>query len=258
MAALARPHVDRCTPSQPACPARRTSSTAARWPSLRSEHREIVPSIDDLLAALPQVIYHLESFDALLVRSSVLNYLVARAHPNSSRLFSGEGGDELFAGYDYIKGLPRGPPDELIDITSRLHNTALQRVNRSPPRTDSSHTFASSTRMCWNMPCIFRLNTSSAMASKNGSCGRRSAMPCPRRAEPTESQVLAGSGRGGFLARYAEEHVSTDDFKEERELPNGWLLNSKEELLYYRIFKKHFGLIENLDWMGRTKGAPVS
>ena len=61
-----------------------------------------------------------------------------------------------------------------------------------------------------------------------------------------------------LLARYAEEHVSTIDFKEERELPNGWLLNSKEELLYYRIFKKHFGLIENLDWMGRTKGAPVS
>lgn len=54
------------------------------------------------------------------------------------------------------------------------------------------------------------------------------------------------------------EHVSTIDFQQERRLPNGWLLNSKEELLYYRIFKKHFGAIENLDWMGRTKGAPVA
>jgi len=27
--------------------------------------------------------------------------------------------------------------------------------------------------------------------------------------------------------------------------------------MYYRIFKEHFGDLPNLDWMGRTKGAPV-
>jgi len=47
-------------------------------------------------------------------------------------VLSGEGGDELFAGYDYIKTLDlEALPDELIDITNRLHNTALQRVDRS-------------------------------------------------------------------------------------------------------------------------------
>jgi hypothetical protein len=28
-------------------------------------------------------------------------------------------------------------------------------------------------------------------------------------------------------------------------------------LMYYRIFKEHFGELAQLDWMGRTKGAPV-
>ena len=64
---------------------------------LRSEHHEIIVTVDDLIKALPDVIYHLESFDALLVRSSMTNYLVAKlASEHISEVFSGEGGDELF------------------------------------------------------------------------------------------------------------------------------------------------------------------
>ena len=55
---------------------------------------------------MPAVIYHLESFDALLVRSSITNYLVAQAAADFvPAVFSGEGGDELFAGYAYLKAL---------------------------------------------------------------------------------------------------------------------------------------------------------
>jgi hypothetical protein len=31
-------------------------------------------------------------------------------------------------------------------------------------------------------------------------------------------------------------------------------LNTKEELLYYRLFREHFGEAGDLAWMGRTKG----
>lgn len=61
-----------------------------------------------MLAALPEVVYHLESFNALLVRSSVMNYLTSKmASDYVSVVFSGEGGDELFAGYDYIICQPK-------------------------------------------------------------------------------------------------------------------------------------------------------
>ncbi|MHB0989616.1 MAG: hypothetical protein ACYC3P_13285, partial [Bellilinea sp.] len=60
-----------------------------------------------------------------------------------------------------------------------------------------------------------------------------------------------------LLADHANQAISERDFFAERRLPNGWTLHSKEELLYYRIFKEHFGELDHLDWVGRTKGAPV-
>jgi asparagine synthase (glutamine-hydrolysing) len=97
-----------------------------------SDHHEIVVSFDRMVEELPAVIYRLESFDALLVRSSITNYLVAKlASEYVSAVFSGEGGDELFAGYEYLKAMePSLLRYELVDIIGRLHNTAFQRVDR--------------------------------------------------------------------------------------------------------------------------------
>ena len=89
--------------------------------------------MDELIKVLPEVIYHMESFDALLIRSTLMNYLVAReASQYVHSSFSGEGGDELFGGYEYLQSMQMEQlPAELVDITKRLHNTALQRVDRS-------------------------------------------------------------------------------------------------------------------------------
>ena len=134
MAALARPHVDRLHTFAAGLAGAPDLAYAAEVAAfIGSDHHEVVVTFAQMLAALPAVIYHLESFDALLVRSSITNYLVAQAAADFvPAVFSGEGGDELFAGYAYLKALDPGAlPDELIDIIGRLHNTALQRVDRS-------------------------------------------------------------------------------------------------------------------------------
>jgi hypothetical protein len=69
--------------------------------------------------------------------------------------------------------------------------------------------------------------------------------------------VSQGAGMQELLSDYAMSSISDRDFERERLLPNDWRLNSKEELMYYRIFKEHFGEISQLAWMGRTKGSPV-
>ncbi len=232
---------------------------------LGTDHHEIKVALTDMLDALPHVIYHLESFDALLVRSSVTNFLTAKvASDYVESIFSGEGGDELFAGYDYIKSLPAEQiPGELIDIINRLHNTALQRVDRCSQAHGITAfvPFLDPDVLDYALAIPARLKLFQDVQPPVEKWILRKAvediLPMSVLWRP-KSKFWQGAGVVDLMEQHAEQSISDADFKRERNLPNGWKLNSKEELMYFRIFRDHFGELENLDWMGRTKGAPVA
>ena len=231
---------------------------------LGTEHHVLTVTLEDLLEALPDAIYHLESFDALLVRSSITNYLTSKMVSDYVQVvLSGEGGDELFAGYDYIKDLETGEiPGELEDIVMRLHNTALQRVDRSAqahgvvpfvPFTDGEVV-----EYALSIPPEYKVYRNGGETIEKWILRKavEDTVPDSVLWRP-KAKFWQGAGVRDLLSEHAEGSISDADFKKERKLPNGWRLNSKEELMYYRIFKGHFGELPELDWMGRTKGAPV-
>lgn len=226
---------------------------------IRSTHHEIIVALDDLLRALPEVIFHLESFDALLVRSSLMNYLVAcEAGQYVSAAFSGEGGDELFGGYDYLKALPLEQlPDELLDITGRLHNTALQRVDRSAAAGGIAPyvAFLDPDVVLYALRIPPQLKIHDGVEKWILRQALVDELPDEVLNRP-KAKFWQGAGVQNLLDAYANENISDHAFQQERHLPNGWDLNTKEELLYYRVFREQFGQIDELGWMGRTKGAP--
>lgn len=262
MAALARPHVTKLhtfAAGLPGAPDLEYARVVAEF--IHSDHHECVVRPDEIVSILPEVIYALESFDALLVRSSVMNYLAARAASEFvPAVFSGEGGDELFAGYQYLKTLdPAELSSELVDITGRLHNTALQRVDRC------SSAFGIVAHVAFLDPDVvdYALKIPCDLKLRNGvekwilRESMRGLLPEPILQRP-KAKFWEGAGVENLLAGYAEQQIGDTDFERERHLPNGWRLNTREELYYYRVFREHFGELEDLSWMGRTKGSPVA
>ncbi|MDF9304922.1 asparagine synthase (glutamine-hydrolyzing) [Tritonibacter mobilis] len=99
-----------------------------------SDHHEAVFTAQDIADALPHVIYHLESADVDLVRSALPTLFAARlARGQVKAVLTGEGADELFAGYTYHHDYaddPRALADELTRSLGTMHNINLQRVDR--------------------------------------------------------------------------------------------------------------------------------
>jgi asparagine synthase (glutamine-hydrolysing) len=100
-------------------------------------HHEYVYTAAEVVEKLPEIIYHLESFDQDLVRSAIPTWFCARMAADEVKvILTGEGADELFAGYTYHKGITDHGAlhRELRRSISRLHNINLQRVDRMTMR----------------------------------------------------------------------------------------------------------------------------
>ena len=226
---------------------------------LKTRHHEVAVSLPLIRSVLPDVIEALESFDGLLVRSSVVHYLAAReASQWTSHVFSGEGSDELFAGYAWIKNMKSSARAAAVALLpGQLHHTALQRVDRC------AGAYGLTPLLPYLHPEVAAYALRIPLSWKiKDDCEKWILRQAVRELLPTalvlrpKAKFWQGCGIGGLLSEWAERAVSDKDFSRERVLPNGWSLPGKEELLYYRLFRERVGDFETLEWMGRTLVRP--
>ncbi|MCA9772964.1 MAG: asparagine synthase B [Myxococcales bacterium] len=134
IAAIARRHVDELHTFSVGIEGSRDLEAArvvARH--LGTIHHEHVMTRSEILERLPEIVHHLESFDQDLVRSAIPCYFASRlAAEHVKVILTGEGADELFAGYAYYKTIddPAALRAELRRSIASLHNVNLQRVDR--------------------------------------------------------------------------------------------------------------------------------
>jgi asparagine synthase (glutamine-hydrolysing) len=225
---------------------------------LGTTHHEVIVTPRELWDAIPEIIYFLESFDRSLVRSAVANYFLAKLAVTEVKVaLTGEGADELFAGYAYLERFPNGDSlqQELWRITKELHNTNLQRVDRMTMvhGLEARVPFLDRKMIAWAMqiPPHFKRNTAgiTKWCLREAFRGKRL---LPDEILDREKEKFAeGTGVAKALAEIAEEQVSDGSYL--RELERGTPLRSKEEYYYFQIFVSYFGREHALDLVGRSK-----
>jgi asparagine synthase (glutamine-hydrolysing) len=215
---------------------------------LKTRHHERIYTEEEMLNALPNVIYHLESFDPALVRSAIPNYFLAElASKYVKVILTGEGADEIYAGYDYLRNYesPEMLQKEMEDITVSLHNTNLQRADRVAmafglearvPFLDVDCVtlglgLPSKWKIHRNKPAKFLLRHTFSKDLPDEITNR------------PKQKFSKGAGSSNIFGQIANREISNQEFHSERaRLLYEWnyRLPNKEALYYYRILQQLF------------------
>ncbi len=223
---------------------------------LGTVHHEYVYTRKEVLDVLPQVIYYLESFDPSLVRSAVPTYFVSRlAAEHVKVILSGEGADELFSGYSYLKGInsERELHKELLRSIKALHNINLQRLDRM--------TMAHSIEGRVPFLDIDLVTYASALPPELKLYGKEKTEKWILRKAfegylPDEilwrdkQQFAEGCGSDCIIQEVVSCQIPDREFNRDRHLLSP-PARSKEELYYYRIFREYFDSDSAVSTVGR-------
>ncbi|MCR4403347.1 MAG: asparagine synthase-related protein [Firmicutes bacterium] len=212
------------------------------------EHHVRTFSLADMEEVLPKAIYHMESYDAPLIRSCVPNYMVAEmASRHGVRVvLIGEGGDELFAGYSHLRAIEPGLlHHDLVDLLKSLHNTGLQRCDRMPMAwgVEARAPFLDERFVRAAMTIHPSLKIAGEGETKVEKWILRKAfekeLP-PSIAWRKKQMFSQGAGSMHMLERALASKVSDEDVRRECEAIARWGLRNKEELHYFLVFRRSF------------------
>jgi len=130
--------------------------------ALGTDHREVLMDADEALSLLPAVVAATATYDVTTVRASTPMWMLCRhiARTTDFRVvFSGEGADEMAAGYLYFHSAPPGPEGdraveaECLRRVSSLHEYDVLRADRCTAShgLELREPFLDKTLLAWTM-----------------------------------------------------------------------------------------------------------
>ena len=227
------------------CPDLESARMLSRY--LDTIHHEHLLTVDEVMEKLPEIIYYLESFDQDLVRSAIPTYFTARlAKEHVKVVLSGEGADELFAGYTYYKDLygnHRALQSELRRSVSTLHNVNLQRVDRLT----MAHSIEArvpfldreAIEVGLSIPTRYKLRGNPPVEKWILRKAVEDLLPDQITWRDKE-QFDEGSGLVDFIEQAIREKFSLADAEAHRRKHPGITLRSHEECFYHKLFTEVF------------------
>lgn len=253
--------------------------TAARIMSehLGTVHHEYQFSTEEAFAAIPKIIYHLETYEPELIRSAIPNFFLAKLTASKVKMvLTGEGSDELFGGYLYFRDAPDAGAfhKELRRIFHHLHNVNCQRADRMTMAWGLEGRVPFLDRNVieevMNVDPEYKMITGLGKPNEDGT-GRPEKCALRELFEGeipesvlwrTKAMQCEGVGMDWVsnLQRLCEEQVSDEEMAAAETTYPINPPHSKEELYYRRLFDEHFKGMDKFVhvWEGgcRAGGAP--
>ncbi|MDY7019461.1 MAG: asparagine synthase B [Chloroflexota bacterium] len=214
-----------------------------------STHHELIFTEEEYYEALPTVIRKLESYDPSLVRCAVPCYFTCKlAADYVTVVLTGEGADELFTGYHYMKHYP-------IDVLNKearrcignLHNINLQRADRMGmyfslelrvPFLD-----VALVDLSMKIPPELKIRESEKVGDRIEKWILREAFQCTNYL-PDEIlwrykvQYTQGAGCEDLGEKLAESEISEDEYERIKAENPRATINSREAAYYFKIFRQ--------------------
>lgn len=214
---------------------------------INSDHSELIVDLDRMLTVLPKVIYYLESFDPSLVRSSVANYLISEyaKEKGIETILSGEGGDEVFCGYEYLKNFPNEELfEKQMECIGFLHNNASLRLDRMNHchsiRVIAPLISGELLNYSMRIPPEYKMRSANGQKIEKWIFRKAFEKELPKQiAWRVKQEFSQGSGSSDALPAYFDNEIPNKDLKAAQSQYS--FIRSKEELHYFRLFSNHFG-----------------
>jgi asparagine synthase (glutamine-hydrolysing) len=228
---------------------------------------------------LSDIVAQLETYDITTIRASVPQYLLAKviASYDVRAIFSGEGSDELFAGYQYNHYAPSAEAvhDNIRMRLRQLHKYDNLRTDRTMAAASLEvrlpfldHRFTDEVLSVRGEYFLPRARNMSPGTAASGAANQKiekfllrdivanvwagllpdSVLWRPKDAFSDAVSSTSGESWISHLQKHAERVVDNHEFRLALESPNG--PKTKEGLLYLKLFSKHYQVPRKLSyWM---------
>jgi len=224
------------------------SQVAAKYIDIPLELKYV--NIDEMLNAIESTIKILKNFNDIEIRNSIVPYLYLNTlkEKNVTKVITGDGADEIFAGYNFLVKKDHAElKSELKRIKKIMHFTSQKIANELGISIQMPFVDENIIRSVETLPVNLLINQKDGI--KFGKWILRKAfendLP-PNVIWREKTPMQDGSGTASLTKLF--DTIITDDIFEEKtkkiKSENNVTIRTKESLHYYELYKENFRILE--------------